>query len=70
MATSKNGKNYYTKEQYQYAKYQASALEYALSKGYKLIPKGQYYTMPEHDSMVFAPNGMWYWNSRGFYAPI
>ena len=48
MATSKNGKNYYTKEQYQYAKYQASALEYALSKGYKLIPKGQYYTMPEH----------------------
>lgn len=65
MATSKNGKNYYTKEQYQYAKYQASALEYALSKGYKLIPKGQYYTMPEHDSMVFAPNGMWYWNSRG-----
>ena len=65
MATSKSGKNYYTKEQYQYAKYQASALEYALSKGYKLIPKGQYYTMPEHDSMVFAPNGMWYWNSRG-----
>ena len=65
MATSKNGKNYYTKEQYQYAKFQASALEYALSKGYQLIPKGQYYTMPEHDSMVFAPNGMWYWNSRG-----
>lgn len=65
MATSKNGKNYYTKEQYQYAKYQASALEYALSKGYQLISKGQYYTMPKHDSMVFAPNGMWYWNSRG-----
>lgn len=65
MATSKNGKNYYTKEQYQYAKYQASALEYALSKGYQLISKGQYYTMPEHDSMVFAPDGMWYWNSRG-----
>lgn len=65
MATSKNRRNYYTKEQYQYAKYQASALEYALTKGYQLISKGQYYTMPEHDSMVFAPNGMWYWNSRG-----
>lgn len=65
MATSKNGKNYYTKEQYHYAMYQASALEYALSKGYKLICAGKYYTMPEHDSMVFTPDGMWYWNSRG-----
>lgn len=67
MATSKNGKNYYTKEQYQYAKYQVSALEYALSKGYKLIRIGQYYTMPEHDSMRFMPDGMWFWNSRGIH---
>lgn len=64
---SKNGKAYYTKEQYEAAKYASNALEYAQSQGYDLVRKGSYYTMREHDSMVFAPNGSWFWNSRGVY---
>lgn len=58
-------KYYYTKEQYRIAKYACSALEYALQKGYPLIKEGKYYHMEGHDSMIFAPNGMWYWNSHG-----
>ncbi len=65
MPISKNGKSYYTKEQYRKAKYESNALEYALQKGYHLIKEGKYYHMDGHDSMIFAPNGMWYWNSRG-----
>lgn len=57
----------YTQEQYQKARYESSALEYALSHGYKLIPQGggKYYKMADHDSMVFSTNGHWWWNSRG-----
>lgn len=65
MPVSKNGKPYYTKEQYRQAKYQSNALDYALRKGYPLVKQGKYYYMKEHDSMVFAPNGMWFWNARG-----
>lgn len=65
MPVSKRKKAYYTKEQYRIAKYECSALEYALQKGYPLVKEGKYYHMEGHDSMVFAPNGMWYWNSRG-----
>lgn len=65
MPVNRAGKAYYTKEQYKKAKYECSALEYALQKGYPLIKEGKYYTMPGHDSMIFVPNGMWYWNSRG-----
>lgn len=65
MPKSRAGKAYYTKEQYKKAKYECSALEYALQKGYPLIKKGKYYTMPEHDSMIFTTGGMWFWNSRG-----
>lgn len=64
---SKNGKAYYTKDQYEAAKYASNALEYAQSRGYDLVRKGAYYTMREHDSMVFAPNGSWFWNSRGVH---
>ena len=64
---SKNGKPYYTKEQYEAARYNSNALEYAQSQGYELVRQGAYYTMKEHDSMVFAPNGSWFWNSRGVH---
>lgn len=47
------------------AKYESNALEYAMKKGYSLIRNGKYYHMENHDSMIFAPNGMWFWNSRG-----
>lgn len=65
MPVSKKGKQYYTKEQYQKAKYEVSALEYAQSQGYDLVRQGAYYYMREHDSMIFTPRGSWFWNSRG-----
>lgn len=64
MPISKNGKAYYTKEQYEIARYDSSALEYAQAQGYSLIRQGSYYTMAEHDSMIFTPRGNWFWNSR------
>lgn len=64
MPISRNGKAYYTEEQYNIARYESSALEYARAAGYRLIQKGGYYAMADHDSFVFAPNGMWFWNSR------
>lgn len=59
----KGQKLWYTDEQYKYAE-KCSALEYAQSRGYELIRKGNYYQMKEHDSMVFRTDGMWFWNSR------
>ncbi len=67
MPVSKNGKAYFTKEQYEAARYNANALEYARSRGYDLVRQGAYYTMREHDSMVFTPQGTWFWNSRGVH---
>ena len=67
MPVSKNGKVYYTKEQYEAARYNSNALEYAKSQGYELVRQGAYYTMKEHDSMVFTPQGTWFWNSRGVH---
>lgn len=64
MSVSKK-ENLYTKEQYQHARYDCSALEYAQSQGYELVRKGSYYHLKEHDSMVFTPRGCWFWNSRG-----
>lgn len=55
----------FTQEQYNYARYKASALDYAQSHGYELVKKGSYYVMCEHDSMVFTEDGKWFWNSRG-----
>lgn len=65
MPISKNGKAYFTKDQYEAARYNSNALEYARSQGYELVRQGTYYTMKEHDSMVFTPQGTWFWNSRG-----
>ena len=66
MPISKNGNTYYTKEQYFRAKYENNnALEYAQKQGYPLVKTGGYYHLAEHDSMIFTPNGQWYWNSRG-----
>ena len=67
MPVSKKGNLYYTKEQYEQAKYNGNALEYAKSQGYNLVRQGGYYTMQEHDSMVFTPSGRWFWNSRGVH---
>ncbi len=67
MPYSKRGTPYYTKEQYERAKYNSNALEYAKSQGYELVQQGMYFTMKEHDSMVFTPNGNWFWNSRGVH---
>lgn len=67
MPVSKNGKPYYTKEQYEAARYNSSALEYAKSRGYDLVRQGSYYTLREHDSMIFTPQGSWFWNSRGLH---
>lgn len=65
MPISKNGKPFYTQAQYETARYNSSALEYAQSQGYDLIRQSGYYKLREHDSMVFTPDGRWYWNSRG-----
>lgn len=63
MPQSKNGKLYFTKEQYDFARYETSALEYAKAQGYALVEKGKYVCLQEHDSMVFTQNGAWFWNS-------
>lgn len=67
MPVSKNGNAYYTKEQYEMAKYNGNALKYAQSQGYELVPQNGYFKMKEHDSMVFTPTGRWFWNSRGIH---
>ncbi len=65
MPISKHGNLYYTDKQHDFARYETSALEYALAQGYPLIKKGKYYHHKEHSSMVFVEKtGMWFWNSR------
>lgn len=59
------GGAYFTEEQYRYARDQANALDYAMRRGYQLKKDGGCYRMREHDSMVFLPDGRWFWNSRG-----
>lgn len=66
MAISrKTGKPYYTDEEKEAALQNNNALEYALSHGYNLVRHGNTYQMKEHDSMVFKPDGSWFWNSQG-----
>ena len=65
-AVQKELKLHYTPEQERYAR-ECSALEYAQSRGYELIRKGNYYQMKEHDSMVFTTDGRWFWNSRSLF---
>ena len=67
MPISKEGKLYYTEAQYKAAKYNSNALEYARSQGYELIRESSWYKLKEHDSMVFTPQGTWFWNSRGVH---
>lgn len=61
--TAVSSKQCFTEDQYHLAR-ESSALEYALSRGYPLIQKGNYYCLKDHDSMVFTQDGFWFWNSR------
>ena len=63
MPVSRRGKLRHTKDQWLIAR-QASALDYARSRGYPLVGRGNYYTMEGHDSMIFGTDGWWNWNSR------
>ncbi len=60
-----SGKPYFAKEQLNYAKFEANAIDYALFRGYDLVKSGSRYVMREHDSMIFLSDGRWFWNSRG-----
>lgn len=64
MPISKKNRLYYTAEQYEAARSNSNALEYARRQGYDLVRRGSYYCLREHDSMVFTPEGKWFWNSR------
>lgn len=64
MPLSKNNTLYFTAEQKEKADQNSNALQYALSQGYDLVQHGNYYTMREHDSMVFKLDGSWFWNSQ------
>lgn len=66
MAVSrKTGKLYYTDEEKEAALRNNNSLEYALSHNYNLVRLGNSYYLKEHDSMVFKPDGSWFWNSQG-----
>lgn len=56
----------FTPEQLAVAR-EVSALEYAQRHGYELVRHGNSYQLKEHDSMVFLPNGKWFWNSQGLH---
>ena len=65
MPISRSNRTYYTKEEYEAAKRNDNALFYAQRQGYDLVRTGRYFYMRQHDSLVFAPSGCWFWNSRG-----
>jgi len=65
MPISRSKRTYYTKEEYEAAKRNDNALFYAQRQGYDLVRTGRYFYMRQHDSLVFAPSGAWFWNSRG-----
>jgi len=64
MSIGKNGKAYFTKEELEAARANANALEYAQRQGYELVKEHNYYRMKDHDSLIFKPNGTFFWNSR------
>ena len=64
MPISKNNRLYFTQEQYEKAKANAHALNYARAAGYELKSQGHCYVLKDHDSMVFKEDGSWFWNSR------
>lgn len=57
----------FTAEQYQKARYESSALEYAVSQGYEVKKEagGRYFRLSQNDSLVFGADGHFWWNSRG-----
>ena len=63
----KTGEVYYTGEELEAALKNNNALQYALSRGYRLVSVGNEYHLAEHDSMVFKHDGRWYWNSKGLH---
>lgn len=63
MPISKSGNLYFTNAEYEIAR-EVKALEYARFKGYPIRQIGHYYTMEDHDSMVFNEKGHWFWNSH------
>ncbi|MEM5780520.1 MAG: DUF3991 and TOPRIM domain-containing protein [Lawsonibacter sp.] len=63
MPVSQRGKLYFTDIQFTMAR-DASALEYAKTQHYDLVRDGRTYYLREHDSMIFTPDGRWFWNSR------
>lgn len=63
MPISRRGKPYFTDSQYTLAR-DASALQYAKAQNYDLVRDGRTYCLREHDSMIFTPDGRWFWNSR------
>jgi len=66
MAVSRRtGDLYYTDDEKEKALGNNNALQYAMSRGYNLVHKGNEYRLKEHDSMVFLPDGRWWWNSQG-----
>ena len=65
MPISRSNRTYYTKEEYEAAKRNDNALLYAQRQGYDLVRTGRYFYLRQHDSLVFAPSGAWFWNSRG-----
>ena len=65
MPISRSKRTYYTKEEYEAAKRNDNALLYAQRQGYDLVRTGRYFYLRQHDSLVFAPSGSWFWNSRG-----
>lgn len=64
MPVSRNDLLYYTAEQYKAAKQNNNALEYVRRQGYDLVQEGKFYRLRDPDSLVFTPEGKWFWNSR------
>jgi len=67
MPVHASGTLYFAQEQWEYARNKASALEYARSERYNLVPEGgsqKYFHLKEHDSMLFTADGRWFWNSH------
>lgn len=66
MAISRRtGQPYFTDEEKAAALRNNNALECALSRGYQLERVGNVYRSKDHDSMIFRPDGRWWWNSQG-----
>lgn len=54
----------FTDAQYQYARYQCSALEVAQKRGFPLVKEGRNYRAKGHSSMVFTADGKFFWNAK------